>query len=191
MSLNRSLFSGENICLTPIDREKDPEIESRWTHDLEYLRMLDVELARPLTPAQVKKRYEELEKEIDEGRRQFYFALRTTGEPERLIGFAELPWVGWSQGFALVRLGIGDPADRRKGYGIEALRLLMRYAFDELNLFRLVAQIPAYNQAAVRLFTRAGFVEEVRRREALHRAGRRWDMLELGLLRGEWEAGRE
>ncbi len=152
--------------------------------------MLDPELARPLTPAQVKKKYEEMEKEIDQSRSRFYFALRTTSEPERLLGFLEIPWVMWNQGVAGIRLGIGDPADRRKGYGRQALQLMLRYAFDELNLYRLVAQIPAYNRIAIRLFEGAGFVEEVRRREALHRAGQRWDALEFGLLREEWEAGR-
>lgn len=189
MNPNGALFSGKDVRLTPIDREKDPEIESRWTHDLEYLRMLDSDLARPLTPAQVKKKYEEMEKEIDRGRRRFYFALRTTAAPERLLGFVEIPWVMWSLGVASLRLGIGDPADRGKGYGGQVLRLALRYAFDELNLYRLVAPIPAYNRIAVRLFEGAGFVEEVRRREALYRAGQRWDMLEFGLLREEWEAG--
>lgn len=190
MNANSALFTGKDLRLTPIDREKDPEVESRWTHDLEYLRMLDSELARPLTPAQVKKKYEELEKEIDRSRSRFYFALRTTSEPERLLGFLAIPWVMWNQGVAGIRLGIGDPADRRKGYGRQALQLMLRYAFDELNLYRLVAQIPAYNRIAIRLFEGAGFVEEVRRREALHRAGQRWDALEFGLLREEWEAGR-
>jgi len=190
MNANSALFTGKDLRLTPIDREKDPEVESRWTHDLEYLRMLDSELARPLTPAQVKKKYEEIEKEIDQSRSRFYFALRTTSEPERLLGFLEIPWVMWNQGVAGIRLGISDPADRRKGYGRQALQLMLRYAFDELNLYRLVAQIPAYNRIAIRLFEGAGFVEEVRRREALHRAGQRWDALEFGLLREEWEAGR-
>jgi RimJ/RimL family protein N-acetyltransferase len=38
------------------------------------------------------------------------------------------------------------------------------------------------------LFAKAGFVEEVRRREALQRDGRYWDAIHLGLLRDEWEA---
>jgi RimJ/RimL family protein N-acetyltransferase len=190
MNANSALFTGKDLRLTPIDREKDPEVESRWTHDLEYLRMLDSELARPLTPAQVKKKYEEIEKESDQSRSRFYFALRTTSEPERLLGFLEIPWVMWNQGVAGIRLGIGDPADRHKGYGRQALQLMLRYAFDELNLYRLVAQVPAYNRIAIRLFEGDGFVEEVRRREALHRAGQRWDALEFGLLREEWEAGR-
>ncbi len=69
--------------------------------------------------------------------------------------------------------------------------MLIRYAFRELNLHRLTAIIPVYNAAALGLFSKHGFVEEVRRRKALHRDGKRWDLLHLGLLAGEWkEAGK-
>jgi RimJ/RimL family protein N-acetyltransferase len=87
-----------------------------------------------------------------------------------------------------VRLGIGDPADWRKGYGRDALHLLMRFAFSELNLHRLTAIVPEYNTPAMQLFTNAGFIEEVRRRQALARDSRRWDSIHLGLLRSEWAA---
>ena len=84
-------------------------------------------------------------------------------------------------------LGIGDPDDRGRGYGSEALGLMLNYAFQELNLYRLTAVIPENNPAARHLFEEAGFQEEVRRREALHRGRRRWDVIHMGLLRAEWE----
>ncbi|HWQ84069.1 MAG TPA: GNAT family protein, partial [Anaerolineales bacterium] len=70
----------------------------------------------------------------------------------------------------------------------EVLKLILRYAFMELNLFRLAAVIPEYNTAALSLFQKAGFLEEVRRREALNRYRRRWDLINLGILRSEWQA---
>ena len=56
-----------------------------------------------------------------------------------------------------------------------------------LNLFRLSARVPEYNQAAIALFRKFGFVEEVRRRQALDRDGRRWDLIVFGLLNSEWQ----
>jgi RimJ/RimL family protein N-acetyltransferase len=64
--------------------------------------------------------------------------------------------------------------------------MLLRYAFDELNLFRLTALIPEYNPPAIGLFSKMGFCEEVRRREALERDGQRWDLLQYGILAEEW-----
>jgi len=105
-----------------------------------------------------------------------------------LIGFATIRWIEWTHGSGWVHLGIGDPQDWRKGIGSEVLDLLLQYAFNELNLYRLTATIPQYNPGALRLFEKAGFIEEVRRREALNRDGRHWDLLLFGLLREEWEA---
>lgn len=185
MDLKRSLFEGELICLAPIDHEKDAEIESKWTHDAEYLRLLKLDPARPLAPAQVKKAYENIEKNTEENKNLFYFTIRTRGE-ERLVGFARIYAITWSHGTGMVQLGIGDPQDRRKGYGNEALNLLLQYAFDELNLYRLTAIVPEYNKGAQRFFEKAGFIIEVRRRQALNRDNRRWDLLHLGLLQDEW-----
>lgn len=66
------------------------------------------------------------------------------------------------------------------------MRLLLRYAFAELNLYRLTALVPEYNQGAMQLFQKFGFVEEVRRRKALNRDGELWDLLAFGLLNSEW-----
>jgi hypothetical protein len=185
MDLKRSLFEEELICLAPIDPEKDAEIESRWTHDAEYLRLLKADIARPLSPAQVKKAYEDIEKKVEEDKNLFYFAIRTRPD-ERLVGFARLSDITWSHGTGMLQMGIGDPQDRQKGYGRQALNLLLRYAFDELNLYRLTALVPEYNTGALSFFVKAGFVIEVRRRQALNRDGRRWDLLHLGLLQDEW-----
>ena len=200
MDWNIPLFEGQLIYLASIKPDKDAELESRWTHDAEYQRLLGTDLVRPLSPAQIRKIYTEIEKEMDEKGNQFYFTIRrlpheinaeSTNEGEDgagdLLGFIKLDWIGWSQGAGSVSLGIGEPAERGKGFGSDALRLLLRYAFGELNLYRLGAVIPEYNQVALRLFEKAGFKVEARQREALHRAGSRWDIIRLGLLREEWE----
>jgi RimJ/RimL family protein N-acetyltransferase len=195
MDIHTSLYEGCLIRLGPIDHEKDPAIVSKWTHDAEYLRLLDTNPARPVSPAEMKKKYEALEKEIEESKNQFYFTIRLrSDDPEqndRLVGFAKLCEIEWNHGVGLVMLGIGDPGDRRKGYGADALNLLLRYAFAELNLFRLSALIPEYNAGALRLFQKTGFIEEVRRRQALNRDGRFWDLIHVGFLQNEWHGLRE
>jgi RimJ/RimL family protein N-acetyltransferase len=186
MTIEQPLFIGDCVCLGPIDHEKDPEIESKWTQDPAYLRMLSLEPARPRAAAQLKKAYEAVEKEMDEGRRLFYFTIRNK-EDDRLMGFVKIRWVEWSNGSAHMDIGIGSPDDRCKGYGTEALQLALRYAFGELNLNRLSVEIPEYNEPALRLFKKMGFVQEVCQRQAAYRDGRRWDVYYLGLLREDWE----
>ena len=187
MEIQKQLFVGKTVCLGPIDHEKDPEIISRWTHNPQYLRLVDTAPALPNAAAQVKKKLEALEKRLEESKNMYYFHIRDR-QDDRLIGFATIRWIEWTHGTGWLHLGIGDPKDWRKGIGSEVLDLLLQYAFNELNLYRLTATIPEYNPGARRLFEKAGFIEEVRRREALNRDGRRWDLLLFGLLREEWEA---
>jgi RimJ/RimL family protein N-acetyltransferase len=149
------------------------------------MRLLDLKPARPLSPAMVKKQYEAVEKEMDEDKNLFYFTIRAR-EDDRLIGKALVEWIDWTNGNGYIRLGIGSADDRRKGYGSQALSMLLRYAFGELNLYRVTAVVPAYNEGAIRLFQKFGFMEEVRRRKALNRDGEIWDLLSFGLLNAEW-----
>jgi RimJ/RimL family protein N-acetyltransferase len=185
MNLNKPLFEGEGVSLAPIDREKDAEIEARWTQDAAYLRLLGTEPALPSSPERIRKRYETIEKEVEQERNHFYFTIRLRPD-DRLIGFIRLYWIEWAMSYGSIQLGIGEAAERGKGYGAQALELMLRYAFSELNLYRLNAVIQEYNQPALRLFQKAGFVEEVCQRQALYKDGRRWDRIMLGMLRDEW-----
>jgi RimJ/RimL family protein N-acetyltransferase len=184
--LTDQLFEGQLIRFAPPDADRDAEIVSKWSHDPEYLRLLSADIAKPLSPFQIKKQYEDWEKDAEKQRNQFNFAVHLKGD-DRLIGFTRLFRIEWTHGTAALQIGIGDRSDRGKGYGTEALRMLLRYAFDEINLYRLAATTAEYNTGAIRFFERAGFVVEVRRRQAIQRDGKRWDAVMLGLLRDEWK----
>lgn len=181
------LFESEDLRLGALDYEKDPEIEARWTHDPEFMRNMYLQPMRPLSQFQLKKKYEALEKKIQEEKKSYHFRIRSRAD-DRLIGFGEIYGIAPANATGFVRIGIGSGGDRGRGFGKQALALLMRYAFVELNLFRLTAFIPEYNTAGLAFFQKAGFVEEVCRREALERDGRRWDLLHYGLLADEWRA---
>ena len=183
--MDHNLFDGELIYLDAFDPEKDAETEAKWTNDAAFVWPLEGESARPLAAAQMKKRHEK-EKEDEKAKRLYYFMIRSR-EGDRTLGFARLHWIEFTNGTGHLRLYIGDPADRGKGYGSETLRLVLRYAFEELNLHRLTISVAGYNEGAIRFFERAGFVTEVVRRQAIHRNGRRWDLLMMGLLKEEWK----
>lgn len=187
MSIDTQLFEGKLIRLAPIDHEKDPEVESRWTHDLSLMRALSRQPAMPLSVTQMKKKYEAIEKQVDESKNLFHFTIRSK-EDDRLLGFVRIEGIEWSHGTCNLKLAIGDPADRDKGYGTETMQLILHFAFNELNLYRISAVVGEDNPDALKFFLSFKFVEEVRRRKALLRDGRTWDLLHLGILRDEWLA---
>jgi RimJ/RimL family protein N-acetyltransferase len=122
---------------------------------------------------------------MEEDRNLFYFTIRAR-EDDRLIGKVAIEWIDWTNGNGWIRLGIGAADDRRRGLGSQTLGLILHYAFAELNLFRVTATVPEYNEAAIALLRKFGFTREVCRRQSLERDGRRWDLYVYGLLRDEW-----
>lgn len=186
LDIQAQLFEAQDIRLGPIDHDAHPDIESKWTHDSEFMRLMELKPIRPLSPALVKKEYESIEKKMEEDRNLFYFTIRAR-EDDRLIGKVAIEWIDWTNGNGWIRLGIGAADDRRRGLGSQTLGLILHYAFAELNLFRVSAMVPEYNEGAIRLLKKFGFVEEVRRRQAVQRDGRTWDLLSFGQLRSEWE----
>ncbi len=185
MSIHSQLYQGKHIRLGPINYEKDPAVESRWTHDVNYLHSLGLQIARPLSPAQVKKRYEALEEEIDKSKNIFYFTIRSQDD-DRLMGFARLCWIEWTNATGSIQIAIGKPDERAQAYASEALQLVLRFAFQELNLYRLSAFATEHDPAGIALLQKAGFIEEVRLRKAIQRNGQICDQLLMGLLRDEW-----
>jgi RimJ/RimL family protein N-acetyltransferase len=181
--VNRPLFKGVRVQLAAPDPERDAEVLSRWTHDPTYLQLTGAEPARPSTPGEIREKIETTRMKM--GRNQFEFMILTQ-DGDRPIGFIRLFAILWPHGVARVQLAIGDPADRRQGYGREALQLILRYAFDELNLYRLAAVTTGDNQAALCQLQDVGFSREVCQREAIS-LGRGWqDLIHLALLRPEW-----
>ena len=183
--IQTQLFEGKDIRFGPIDYEKDPAIESKWTHDSEFMRLWEINPARPLSAAMIKKQYEKLEKQVEEDKNMYHFMVRAEAD-DRLIGKAMIQGIEWTNGHGFLRLGIGAAEDRRKGYGTQALGMLLRFAFAELNLYRLTAAVPEYNEAAIALVQKFGFLQEVCQRKSLERDGRRWDLYVFGLLNEEW-----
>jgi len=75
-----------------------------------------------------------------------------------------------------------------KGYGTDALRVLIDFAFVRRNLRRLHLIVVASNERAIASYRKLGFVEEGRLREHAWVRGRYEDEVRMGLLRSEWRA---
>ena len=78
----------------------------------------------------------------------------------------------------------------RSDADVDAMRIILRFAFTELNLRRVSLDVFEYNPRAIASYRKVGFVEEGRLRRFLHRDGRRWDLIFMGMLREEWEVYR-
>lgn len=99
------------------------------------------------------------------------------------VGFNKL----WSltSGSAEVGIAIWEPEERSKGYGTEAIFLLAFYAFEVLGLHRLQLHAMAFNKRGIKAYTKVGFKEIARLREADYIYNKYQDMVLMELLEGE------
>ena len=186
--MDSNLFEGKLVHLTAEEPEVMAKAHAGWAADSEYLRLLDTSAACQFS---LKKWKEWLEKDLEKDPPPFYgFGIRTL-EDDRLVGFIGLDGHFFPHGEAFVGIGIGERKDWGRGYGTDAMRVMLRYAFMEMNLRRVSLNVFEYNPRGIRSYEKAGFRHEGRQRQYLNRDGRRWDIVYMGILREEWMAENE
>ena len=178
-ALNNDWLIGQLVRLAAPNPATDAEAMARWSLDTEYHRLGYDGAAYPMSAKQMRAR---LERDNEHG---FDFAIRLL-QDDRLIGDIGVWIASWAQGEAWVGIGIGVRDCWSKGYGTEAMRLLLRFAFNELNLQRVSLGVFAHNLRAVRSYEKAGFRHEGQVRGDCQRDGQRWDTMCMGILREEW-----
>jgi RimJ/RimL family protein N-acetyltransferase len=177
----QTAFTGSLVRLAAINPEQDAEQIARWNQDSEYQQLLSSGPAVLWTPKQIK---EWMEKDSSTS---YEFALRTL-EDNRLIGSVGLGGIDWVARNCWVGIGIGEREYWGKGYGSDAMDLILRFAFASLNLKRVSLDVFEYNRRAFLSYCKCGFKEEGRLRQWMQRGGERFDLIFMGILREEWEA---
>lgn len=177
-----TLFTGHLVRLAA-PQPDDHQTLARFTEHDGFLRLADDDPARPRSAEEMAT----WETPFLNAPDCAIFRLRTLAD-NTLIGTAGLVGIKWSYQAATLVIAIGHPDYWGRGYGSDAINLVLRYAFHELNLFRVGLTTIAYNLRAARAFEKAGFRPEGAWRQMIHRDGKRYDVLNYGLLRHEWEA---
>jgi RimJ/RimL family protein N-acetyltransferase len=181
------LLRGKLVHLTAENPQVMALNFARWNQDTGWERLLDSDPPRLFS---AKKWQEWLEKDLEKGEsNEILWAIRKLDD-ESLIGFIGLFNLYPQHGDTLVAIAVGERNHWSHGYGTDAMRVMLRYAFSELNLRRVGLIVFEYNPRAIRSYQKAGFVYEGRVRGAMLRDGQRWDYQYMGILRDEWLDGR-
>ena len=154
---------GEQVALGPQRRDLIPLYE-RWLNDFTVLAPLGVPL-RPLTREVEERQYQE----TDANREQVWFTLYEQGT-WRPLGITGLRDIDHAQRVAEFVIFIGERECWGRGYGTEATRLVLDYGFTALGLHSILLRVYDFNLRGIRAYTRAGFREVGRWRQA-HRLG--------------------
>lgn len=104
-----------------------------------------------------------------------------------LIGTANLVDIDWKNNNAFHGIMLGDKDIRGKGYGIDTIMTIMRYAFEELHLQRLDGTMIESNSVSLSIYlNKCGWKEEGRQRNWYWRQNRYWDRVMVGVTRDDY-----
>ncbi|HWQ29789.1 MAG TPA: GNAT family protein [Negativicutes bacterium] len=170
---------GKRIYLSPVNPE-DAEIYAGWINDI------DVSIYLTSTPKlySLQKEREILESLSKEG---YCFAI-IDAEKDKLIGNIGLEDVDFVDRKGVLGIFIGDKAYWGKGYGEEAIRLLLDYSFNILNLNSMMLIVNGFNKRAMRCYEKCGFKFIGKRREAYIIGTDKYDEYYMDILASEFNS---
>jgi len=169
-------LQGERVYLSPVNPD-DAEQYTKWMNDPEVA----CNLGQHQNVISLRSERKFVEEMAESG---YDFAI-VLDESDTLTGNISLEDIGNRDRCATLGLFIGDAENRGKGYGTEAIRLLLRYAFDTLNLHNVKLSVHADNAQGLACYRKVGFKEFGRRRGATFKNGAYVDVVYMDILPGE------
>lgn len=175
------MLKGERVVLRSIEKEDLPLL-CQFNNDLA------VELAGggdPPIPQALSRLQAEYDQNAQKGGRDgAWFAIEADG---KLIGQCALPQIETVHRTCMLGIGIGDKEYWGRGYGREAVKLLVHYAFHYYNLNKVWLTVMSVNERAIRCYQACGFIEEGRLKDHLWCEGQFVDLVHMRILRSEWQ----
>ena len=175
------MYTGEKVRLREYRKEDAPKAQA-YINEPEIKRLLGG-APFPLTLADEEKFLAQQSAWSD----TYSFAIETIAD-EHYIGGCGLNRLDWKNRVVEIGIFIGDKAYWNQGYGTDALQVLLRFVFQQLNMNKVSLQVLSFNGRAQRVYQRLGFIEEGCLRQERYVDGSYHDMLVMGLLREEYEA---
>jgi RimJ/RimL family protein N-acetyltransferase len=174
------LFESNKIVLRKMTSE-DTALYHQWRNDIEVMRSTS-----PLLDVYNIKETEEFVTNVILGSHSSRSYIIVEKKSEKPIGITSLINLDYKNRNAECIIDIGDKEAWGKGYGAEALKLLLDFGFLEMNLHRISLSVFSFNSRAVKLYEKLGFQREGKLRESIFRDGQWHDILQMSILKNEY-----
>ncbi|MCL2115334.1 MAG: GNAT family N-acetyltransferase [Methanobrevibacter sp.] len=163
---------GKKCYLSPNDTG-DAEKFTKWLNDLEVIVNLDIYSS--VINLEIENAL------LDKLSKDHNYSIIDNSSNELIgtCGFIELDHLNQT---AEIGIFIGNKNYWNKGYGTEALSLLIDYGFNALNIHNIMLRVYEFNKEAIKLYEKVGFKRIGKRREALHRNMEKHDIIYMDVL---------
>ena len=171
-------YHGSKVCLRPPERT-DLKKFAAW---LSHPDLRQTTSTRYVSFALEERWFESaLERTAGTAPSLLHFVIETL-DGNVPIGFSSLMDINWRDRNAEVGIIVGDATARGKGYGTDAMLVLLNVAFNWYQLHRVYLHVLSDNDPAIRSYEKCGFVQEGSLREAVFVDGAYSDMLLMSIL---------
>ncbi len=181
-AMRKPFLVGERIYLRPLEVEDVTDEYLHWMNNAALAKFIPA-MTFPGTRARVEEYVRR-----ESGRPEVVFLAIIEKATNRHIGNIKLGPINWLDRRAEYGRLIGDMSVRSKGYGSEAVRLILGYAFDQLNLHKVYASCLASNAPAIRSNQKNGLEIEASFKEYRFVEGHFEDVVYMGITRQTWLA---
>ncbi|WP_152396052.1 GNAT family N-acetyltransferase [Paenibacillus guangzhouensis] len=171
-------LTGQQVYLRPLNNE-DTEVYYQLLHDADMLR---------LTGTQQHFTREQIERYIDSKSQDSSSILLLIAETDtdEIVGDIALQDISSTNRSANLRIAISAARHQGRGYGSEAIRLLLDYGFGVQNLHRIELNVYAYNERAQHVYRKLGFQQEGIQRDAVFYNHQYHDAILMSMLEHEY-----
>lgn len=166
-------LEGDRIYLSPRNSE-DIEKFTEWLNDFQVTDYTG-RSANILTL--------EEEKEYLTNSKEKYVTVIVTKDEDKMIGTVGIEKVDFISRTGTLGIFIGEKNYRNKGYGTEAIKLIIEFAFQYLNLNNIMLEVMSYNERAIKCYEKCGFKEFGRRHQSVYMNGKYYDKIYMEVLR--------
>lgn len=174
------MYEGKKIRLREY-RKSDAEVAQNYINDKELKKNLNPGIPYPYTLQDEEKWFESNTALKD----TYSFAIETLGD-NVYIGGCGINQVDWKNSNVEIGIFIGNKEYWNKGYGTDAMNVLIRFIFNEMNINKIKLNVYSFNKRALRCYEKCGFKTEGVLRKELYREGNYHDIIVMGLLKEEF-----
>ncbi len=175
------MFEGKLVRLREY-RKEDIPLKLSYINDPEILKYVEPGIPYPVTLNEELRWFEALSAFRD----SYRFAIETAAD-SNYIGDCGINSIDWKNSIASVAIFIGNSACRGKGYGTEAMKLLVDFAFRQVNINKIRLNVYSFNVGAIKSYEKCGFKIEGVLRQELFREGSYHDIIAMGILRKDYD----
>jgi len=176
------MLIGKNIILRPLKIE-DLEKTHEWRNNLELIKLTQG-IRFPKTLEMDKDWFDTALN--DKSNRNIYFGIDEI-ESGEFVGIVQLNNIDYISGTAILGFIIGDKSKQGKGYSGEFLTLIFSYAFNLLNLKKIVGYVIDYNATSLNVFKKNKFIEEGSLKRQVYFDGDFHDVVIMSLFKEDFK----